>query len=130
MKKILLISLGTVFLITLISLTIWFSMTPAGKKTWNEWRYSVETVDDNTNYEVLKTVEDTCRAMIASYTADKLLYEQYKDSDDQLELSWANSAKIRANQTASTYNNYIIKNGYIWKGNIPDDIKNELPYLE
>lgn len=37
---------------------------------------------------------------------------------------------MRANKTASTYNNYILKNEYIWKGNVPSDIYMSLPYME
>ena len=41
-----------------------------------------------------------------------------------------NNAKTRANNTASTYNNYILKNSYVWKDNIPSDIKTKLDYVE
>ena len=123
-------TLATVFLIGVIGLSIWFSATPKGKATWNNWWYDVQKVDDDTNYKTKKEVEDTCRAMISSYNADKLTYEQYKDSESELERSWANSAKIRANQTASTYNNYILKNSFIWKGNVPADIYMNLEYLQ
>lgn len=37
---------------------------------------------------------------------------------------------MRANKTASSYNNYILKNSFVWNGNVPADIKMELPYLE
>ena len=36
---------------------------------------------------------------------------------------------MRANKTASSYNNYILANSYIWKDNIPADIYNELPII-
>ena len=80
-------------------------------------------------YDTIKRVEDTCRAMIATYEADRLMYEQYKDSDDEEEQDWAAQAKMRANRTASTYNNYILENEYVWKDNVPNDIYMELPYL-
>lgn len=38
--------------------------------------------------------------------------------------------KMRANKTASTYNNFILKNEYIWKGNVPSNIYMTLPYIE
>lgn len=85
----------------------------------------MEKTDEET-YENQKQVEDTCRSMIASYNSDKLIYEQYKDSEVAEERSWANNAKIRANQTANTYNNYILKNSFVWKGNVPSDIKQTL----
>lgn len=123
--------IGIVVLILLVvGLPIFFGATPAGKTMWNNWFHAVQKADDATNYETLKKVEDTCRAMIASYNADKLTYEQYKDSNDAEKQSWAEQAKMRANKTASTYNNYILKNDYVWKGNVPSDIYYRLEYVE
>lgn len=100
--------------------------------TWfnNQVDYVDQKIDDATNYETRKTVEDSCRAMIASYEADKLTYEQYKDSEDKEQRSWADQAKMRANRTAANYNNYILKNSYVWSGNIPEDILAELSVIE
>lgn len=123
------------FAIILLSLILIFSvgfgifmLTPAGRSMWNSYQYTMERVDEKT-YENQKEVEDTCRAMISSYNSDKLIYQSYKDSTIQEEKNWANSAKMRANQTASTYNNYILKNKYVWKHNIPSDIYLTLEYL-
>ena len=96
--------------IVVVGLPVFFGATPTGKAMWNNWFHEVQKVDDATNYETRKKVEDTCRAMIASYNTDKLTYEQYKDSDNEEKQSWAEQAKMRANKTASTYNNYVIKN--------------------
>ncbi len=90
----------------------------------------IQQVDDRTSYETQKKVEDTCRAMISNYTSDKLTYEQYKNSQQEKDIDYANAAKIRANRTASTYNNYILENSFIWEGNIPKDINYELQYIE
>ena len=100
--------------------------------TWlgNQVEYVDQKIDDATNYETRKTVEDSCRAMIASYEADKLTYEQYKDSENDEQRSWADQAKMRDNRTAANYNNYILKNSYVWSGNIPEDILAELPIIE
>ncbi len=76
-----------------------------------------------------RKVEDDCRAMIASYTSDCLMYEQYKNGSDE-ERSWAESAKIRANHTAAKYNEYYLKNYNIWYGNIPSDIRHQLEYIQ
>lgn len=120
-----------VFLVILfIGLPIFFTCTPTGVATWNNWFHKVQEADDDTNYETLKKVEDTCRSMIASYNADKLTYEQYKDSDNEEKQSWAEQAKMRANKTASSYNNYILKNSYVWKDNVPADIYMTLSYIE
>lgn len=103
---------------------------PSIKENVNNWRYRIQKVDDETNYETIKKVEDTCRAMISSYNSDKLRYEQYKDSEDRQERNWGEEAKMRANTTASNYNNYILKNSFLWEENIPSDIYRELEYLE
>ena len=100
--------------------------------TWfdNKVDYVDQKIEDATSYETRKQVEDSCRAMVSSYEADKLTYEQYKDSEVKEEVSWANQAKMRANRTAANYNNYILKNSYVWDGNVPDDIMMELEAIE
>ena len=100
--------------------------------TWfgNKVDYVNQKIDDATNYDTRKEVEDSCRAMVASYEADKLTYEQYKDSESAEQQSWAAQAKMRANRTASNYNNYILKNSYVWDGNIPVDIMTELEVIK
>lgn len=113
-----------------IGLILFFVANPLGVMSWNSWFGLVQRADDATNYETLKQVEDTCRSMIASYEADRLTYEQYKNSEDDEQQSWAEQAKMRANRTASTYNNYILENGYVWEGNVPKDIDDQLDYLE
>ena len=113
-----------------IVLPVFFNATPVGKAMWNSWFHEVQRADDNTKYETRKKVEDPCRAMIASYKTDKLTYEQYKDSNNEEKQSWAEHAKMRANKTANTYNEYIMKNSYIWEGNVPSDIDFLLAILE
>ena len=113
-----------------IGCPIFFGATPVGKSMWNSWFHKVQEADDNTNYKTLKKVEDTCRSMIASYEADKLTYEQYKDNPDTAKQEWAEQAKMRANKTASSYNNFILENNYVWENNVPKDIKATLPYIE
>jgi len=98
--------------------------------TTNGYDFLARKIDDRTNYDTIKEVEDTCRAMIASYTADKLRYETYAASDSEEKQGWAEQAKIRANTTAVKYNEYYLKNSFVWKDNIPDDIAAELPYIE
>lgn len=105
-------------------------MTPVGRAVVNNYFYHVQKVDDATNYKTRKKVEDTCRAMIASYEADRLTYEQYNGSENEKQQDWADGAKMRANKTASSYNNYILENSFIWEDNIPGDIKATLEYLE
>lgn len=90
----------------------------------------MQKADDDTNYKTRKKVEDTCRAMMSSYETDKLTYEQYINSDNDEKKSWAEQAKMRANKTASTYNNYILENSFVWEDNIPSDINYKLEYIE
>ena len=129
MKNIFAIIGAIILIVALIGLPIFFGATPKGRAVWNNWFHDVQKVDDATNYKTLKKVEDTCRAMIASYNADKLTYQQYKDSDNEEKQSWAEQARMRANKTASTYNNYILENSYVWQDNVPSDIYMRLEYI-
>lgn len=124
------IALIVLLCVLLIGTCIFFSATPAGRTMWNNWFYTVQKADDATLYATRKKVEDTCRAMMASYTADELTYKQYKDSDSEEKQSWAEQAKMRANKTAASYNEYILKNSFVWEGNVPADIRLHLKYME
>jgi hypothetical protein len=115
-------------IIFIIILCIVFA--PFAVKSVNKWAFGIQKADDATNYQTLKKVEDTCRAMIASYESDKITYEQYKKNDSEEKREWADQAKIRANKTASSYNNYLLENSFIWKDNIPSDIKEKLEIVE
>lgn len=122
-------TLSIIFSIVLIVAIGYISLTPSGKGVWNNWVHSIRKVDDATNYNTLKKVEDTCRSMISSYQSDKATYEQYKNSNSEEKQSWAEQARMRANKTASTYNNYILSSSYVWKDNVPTDIMQKLPFL-
>lgn len=125
MKKVLCVLLA----LFLIGLSVFFGATPAGRAVLNNWFFAVQKADDATRYDTRKTVEDSCRAMIASYTSDKLTYEQYKGSDNEEKRSWAEQARMRANKTAASYNEYVLKNSFVWEGNVPSDIVGNLPYI-
>lgn len=115
--------------VILIGAIIFFGFTPGGISVWNSYTHSLEKADEN-QYETKKQVEDTARSMIASYKSDVATYEQYKDSDNEEKQSWAEQAKMRANRTANSYNEYILKNSYVWEDNIPSDIDYSLPIVE
>lgn len=125
--KYILLSIATVAFLCAV---VFFWFTPAGRAMRNNYAYSLHKADDATLYKTRKQVEDTCRSMQASYEADRLVYEQYKDSDNEEKQRWAEQAKMRANKTAASYNEYILNNTYVWAENIPPDIGSELPYLE
>lgn len=99
--------------------------------TWlsNKVDYVNHKIEDRTNYDTRKKVEDTARASIASYKTDRATWEQYRDSDNAEKQSWAEQAKMRANKTASVYNEYMLKNSYVFEGNIPSDIEYQLETL-
>lgn len=116
-------------IVVLVVLGIGYNVNPSVRAIINRNQAAVQKADDATRYETLKKVEDTCRAMIASYEADRLTWEQYKDSDNEEKQGWADQAMMRANRTAATYNEYILKNSYVWEGNVPDDIRAQLVAL-
>lgn len=124
-----LITIGIILLIIISSVIGvfrgWFS-------TWfvNRVDYIDKKIEDKTSYETIKKVEDTCRSMIASYKTDKATYEQYKNNINTEKQNWAEQAKMRANKTANTYNEYILKNSFVFEGNIPPDIETKLQIID
>lgn len=119
----------TIICCLFVGAIIFFGFTPGGRSVWNEYTHEMEKADEN-KYETRKKVEDTARAMVASYNADVTTYNQYKDSDNEEKQSWAEQAKMRANKTAFSYNEYIRENSYVWEDNIPSDIDYDLPIIE
>lgn len=119
--------IGVGIIVLLIIITIigvfagWFDTWFSNKVEWVDRK-----IEDRTSYDTKKKVEDTCRSMIASYKTDKATYEQYKNSDNEEKQNWAEQARMRANKTANSYNEYILKNSYVFEGNIPEDIEKEL----
>ena len=122
---------AVIVLSTLLCLTIlFFAFTPSGRGVWNNWLHALQASDDATRYATRKKVEDTCRAMLSSYASDCLTYAQYKSFPVEEKRSWAEQAKMRANKTAATYNEYILKNTYVFRDSIPEDIASSLAYLD
>ena len=118
----------TIISVIFIGAIIFLGFTPGGRSVWNSYTHSLEKADEN-QYETKKQVEETARSMIASYKSDVATYEQYKESDNEEKQSWAEQAKMRANRTANSYNEYILKNSYVWEDNIPSDIDYSLPIV-
>ena len=123
MKKI-----GLVLLV-LVLIVVSFLTKPWSVFVHNKCEGLIKEVDSATNWETLHEVEDSCRAMMSNYQADVLTYQQYCNSETMEHRSWAEQARMRANRTAAQYNEYILKNNYVWKYGIPDDIEHELPYI-
>ena len=57
------------------------------------------------------------------------LSETEKDSEIQEERNWANGAMMRANRTASSFNNFILENSFVWAYGVPNDINIQLETL-
>lgn len=122
--------LKILYIFIVFALILFAVVVPGTRGLINEWRTELKKVDDATVYETRKQVEDACRAMIASYKSDAMTYELYSDSENAEKQSWAEQARMRANKTAITYNEYILKNSFVWQGNIPDDICEELKTIQ
>lgn len=116
-------------LLVLVLIIIGFLTKPWNVFVHNKYEGLIKEVDSATNWETLHEVEDSCRAMMSNYQADVLTYQQYCNSEIAEHRSWAEQARMRANRTAAQYNEYILKNNYVWKYGIPDDIEHELPYI-
>ena len=105
----------------LVLVFVFFTFVPAGRVMWNNYTHSLNKADE-VDYKTKKQVEDTARAMIANYNADVATYNAFKDSAIESEREYATQAKLRAIRTATSYNDYILKNSYVWEDNIPSDI--------
>lgn len=122
-------SICVTILVAILILIIYVLFFPSGRAMFNQYTHTMKQTDNRTLYQTRKDVEDTCRSMQASYESDKLVWLQFKDSDVQEKRNWADAAMIRANKTAAEYNNYILKNKYVWKENVPADIYITMDYL-
>lgn len=122
--------LASLIVIGLVGFGIYITFFPSGRALVNLYDNTMKKVDDRTKYETRKKVEDTARASISSYKTDKATYEMYKDSDNEEKRSWAEQSKMRANKTANIYNEYILKNSYVFEGNIPADINYQLEIIK
>lgn len=119
-----------IIIVILFTVGLCLKLTSFVREVTNKVEYQVNKIDEVTSYTLLKKVEDTCRSLIVSYQVDRLYYDQYKNSIDTKQWQWAQSAKMRANKTATQYNEYILKNTYLWKDNIPTDIEYQLEIIE
>lgn len=117
--KMIAIVLATIFVV----LVIFFTATPMGRTAWNNYTHSLNKADE-VSYETRKQVEDTARAYMANYKTDVDIYLTYCDSEDENKREYADAARMRAIATANSYNEYLQKNSYVFKENMPDD----LPY--
>ena len=114
-------------IVAAIAVPAFVQYTKTGRGMYNTQMHGVQKVDDATKYETRRMVEDTCRVMIASYKADAMQARMYEKGGQE---EWCQQSKLRANRTAASYNEFVLKNSYVWQGNVPEDIQNTLPLLE
>ena len=119
-----------ILVVILILFIIGYNIAPGVRAFVNREHGYLLEAHYATDYETLRKVEDTCRSMISSYESDRLTYELYRDSSSEEKQSWAEQARMRANKTVSTYNNYILQNRHVWRNAVPYDIRTQLDYLE
>lgn len=105
----------------LIFAIVFFAFIPAGRTVWNNYTHQLKKADE-VSYETRKSVEDTARSYIASYKTDVDIFHTYCSSEDSSKQEYAESARMRAINTANSYNEYIRKNSYVWKDNLPSDL--------
>ena len=67
-----------------------------------------------------------CKRSLSWYNADVDIYNTYCNNENENMKSYAESARIRAIQTANSYNDYLQKNSYVWADNMPDDLPSSL----
>lgn len=123
-------TIGILALVLFFAVLLVVTLAPDIRREINTVVYDVKKADDETNYDTIKKVEDTCRAMSASYEADRLTYSQYNGSNNEEQQGWADQAKMRANKTAASYNEYILKNSFVWRDSVPADIRELLEYIQ
>ena len=100
-------------LVVIIGVVVYFGLIPSGIEKWNGFRYK-----DTITAEMKKEVENTCLSMIASWETDAQTYKENKGIDETV----ANEARMSANKTAESYNDYILKNGYVFGETLPEGV--------
>lgn len=121
----------TKILITAGTILVIACLIPGSRAVINEYIFGIRRVDEQINYNNRKSVEDTARSVIVNYNTYRNEYGLYKDycnkPEEKNKCQRALDSKILANQAAEQYNEYVQKNNYIFKGNLPQDIP---AYLE
>lgn len=72
--------------------------------------------------EQVVRVEETCRRYIALWEQDEDLYFETLNSANPKIHEINLKAKARMNKIADAYNNYILTNGYVFNGTLPEGI--------
>ena len=108
---------------------VFFSADPKGIEVKNEIEKDIINAEMESDYPTYLQAEKDLRSFLASYESDKITYLSNKDNTDNVSQQLANAAKTRANRTVATYNQ-LLKQTLYQKVTLPDDLKNELEYIE
>ena len=112
-------------IITFVVLLVIAFLIPGSRAVINEYIFGIRRVDEQINYNNRKSVEDTARSVIVNYNTYRDEYELYKNycekPEDKSKCQRALDSKFLANQAAEQYNEYLQKNNYIFKWNLPQD---------
>ena len=77
---------------------------------------------DGVTADQIARVEEMCRRYIELWESDLELYNETADSDRPKIQEIHERVKTRMNEIADAYNNYLITNGYVFNGTLPDGI--------
>ena len=79
-------------------------------------------ISDTITDEQIARVEEICRRYVALWEADLELYKETLNSDIPKVQEIHTRVKTRMNEIADSYNLYILTNGYVFNGTLPDGI--------
>ena len=123
-----------IFIIVLCGFIVGLLLVPVTRRLFNEYIFTVKQVDENTNYTNRKQVEDTARSTIVNYNMYRTEYETYKEFcnivEEKNKCQRALDSKLLANKSVQQYNEFIQKNRFIFKDNLPSDIPYSLEKIE
>lgn len=77
---------------------------------------------DGVTADQIASVEEMCRRYIELWESDLELYNETADSDIPYVQEIHKRVKTRMNEISDMYNNYLITNGYVFNGTLPDGI--------
>ena len=124
---------GKILVIIATILVIAF-LVPGTRTIINEYVFGIKRIDEQINYNNRKSVEDTARSTIVNYNTYKNEYETYKKYCDipyeKNKCQRSLDSKLLANQAVQQYNEFIQKNRFIFKDNLPPDIPYSLEKID
>ena len=87
-------------------------------------------VTDEITPAQIEEVAGRCRWMISMWEQDLEFYNETAGSDDPVIQEIHGYIKDRMNETAEAYNGYILRYGYVFGGDMPNDIYAAIAKIE